>query len=98
MNHHDDHNQKSMDVKPKGTSHHDHHQHMVEDFKQRFWISLILTIPVLALAPLIQEVLGIEDALDFTGDSYVQFLFATAIFFYGGWPFLTGLLDELKKR
>jgi Cu2+-exporting ATPase len=71
---------------------------MVADFRRRFWVSLILTVPVLALAPLIQRFLSIEGALDFRGASYVQFLFATAVYFYGGWPFLKGFIGELGKR
>jgi Cu2+-exporting ATPase len=71
---------------------------MVADFRRRFWVSLILTIPVLVLAPLIQELLGLEDVLAFPGDSYVQFALATAVFFYGGYPFLKGLIEELGRR
>jgi Cu2+-exporting ATPase len=71
---------------------------MVVDFRRRFWISLALTIPVLALAPLIQRLLGIEGVLDFPGDSLVQALLATAIYFYGGWPFLTGFVKEVGNR
>jgi len=71
---------------------------MVTDFRRRFWVSLGLTVPVLALAPLIQRSLGIEGVLSFPGNSYVQFGFASAIYFYGGWPFLKGLVDELGKR
>ncbi|UCC75152.1 MAG: copper-translocating P-type ATPase [Gemmatimonadota bacterium] len=71
---------------------------MVSDFRRRFWVSLILTVPVLALAPLIQRFLGIERVLDFRGAPYVQFLFATAVYFYGGYPFLKGFVGELGKR
>ena len=78
--------------------HHDHHAHMVADFRSRFWVSLLLTIPVVALAPMIQSWLGLADALKFPGDSLVQFAFATVVYFYGGWPFLSGLAAELKKR
>ncbi len=77
--------------------HQDHHAHMVADFRRRFWVSLVLTVPILALAPLIQKTLGIQKTMAFPGDSYVQFAFATAVFFYGGRPFLKGLFDELKK-
>ncbi|MEE9521860.1 MAG: heavy metal translocating P-type ATPase [candidate division NC10 bacterium] len=79
-------------------SHHNHHTHMVADFRRRFWISLILTIPVLALAPLIQQVLGVEEAWRFPGDRFVQFGFASVIFFYGGWPFLKGIHAELGRK
>jgi hypothetical protein len=87
----------------EGSGHQDHashHAQMVRDFRRRFWISLVLTAPVLALAlaPLIQGLLGVEDAWRFPGDSYVQFGFATLIFFYGGWPFLTGLVGELRQK
>jgi Cu2+-exporting ATPase len=43
-----------------GHGHHNHHSHMVADFKKRFWVSLFITIPVLILSPLIQELLGVE--------------------------------------
>jgi Cu2+-exporting ATPase len=71
---------------------------MVADFRRRFWISLVLSIPILALAPLIQDLLGLEEALRFRGDSYVQFAIASVVFFYGGWPFLKGLVDELRGK
>ncbi len=80
--------------------HHSHHSHdlMVADFRRRFWISLALTGPVLLLAPMIQRVLGLEKVLAFPGDGIVQFAFATAIFFYGGWPFLKGMVGEIRRR
>ncbi|HLQ95486.1 MAG TPA: copper-translocating P-type ATPase [Pseudogracilibacillus sp.] len=77
-------------------SHQEHHAHMVEDFKKRFYISLIVTIPILILSPMIQSFAGVE--FGFTGDKYILFLLATFIFFYGGWPFLTGLIDEVKDK
>lgn len=80
----------------EGHDHHNHHEMMIEDFKKRFFISLIITIPILALSPMIQEWTSIE--IDFTGSNYVLFALATFIYFYGGWPFLTGLKDELKEK
>jgi Cu2+-exporting ATPase len=71
---------------------------MVADFRRRFWVSLVLTIPILALSPLIQRFLGVEKAWTFSGDSYLQFALATGVFLYGGWPFLHGLWNELHKR
>ncbi|MBI3458341.1 MAG: copper-translocating P-type ATPase [Candidatus Rokubacteria bacterium] len=71
---------------------------MVADFRRRFWVSLILTAPVLVLAPLLQRWAGLEAALAFPGDRFVQFAFASVVFFYGGWPFLKGLAGELAKR
>ena len=71
---------------------------MVADFRRRFWISAVLTVPVLALAPMIQGLLGLRDTLGFAGDSYIQWALASIIFVYGGWPFLKGLFDELRKK
>jgi len=71
---------------------------MVADFKRRFWVSLVISIPILLLSPLIQGFLGIEGAISFPGDSYVLFALSSAVFFYGGWPFLKGIFDEVKKK
>lgn len=81
----------------KHEAHGNHHAQMLRDFKKRLWISLLITIPILLLSPLIQSLLGLE-ALRFTGDSYVLFALSTTIFFYGGWPFLKGLLGELGEK
>jgi Cu2+-exporting ATPase len=71
---------------------------MVSDFRRRFWVSTILSVPVLALSPLIQSVLGLEAALAFRGDVFLLFALSAVVFIYGGWPFLKGLFDELAKR
>jgi Cu2+-exporting ATPase len=83
---------------PTAIHHASHHAHMVADFRRRFWVSLTLSIPVVLLARHIRGWLGLEDALAFPGDSVVQFTLASAIFFYGGWPFLTGLVGEVRGR
>jgi len=82
-----------------GHAHHDHsahHRMMIKDFRTRFYISLAATLPVLALSKLIQQVLGFS--LVIPGARYIIFLFSSFIFFYGGWPFLKGLKDELGKK
>ena len=71
---------------------------MVEDFRRRFWICLALTVPVLALSPMIQHMLGLGEALRFPGDLYLLAALSSAIFVYGGWPFIEGLRDELAAR
>ncbi len=76
--------------------HHDHHAMMVEDFKKRFFISLIITIPILILSPMIQMFLNVD--WRFNRDSYILFALSTILFFYGGKPFLTGARDELKQK
>ncbi|MFO7824757.1 MAG: copper-translocating P-type ATPase [Cyclobacterium sp.] len=77
-------------------SHHDHHAMMIRDFKKRFWVSLVLTVPILALSEMIQQWFGFE--LAFQGDKYILFGLSTLLFFYGGWPFLKGLAEEIKDR
>jgi cation transport ATPase len=77
--------------------HQDHHAHMAADFRKRFWISLVLTLPILALSPLLQTLVGLREAVRFSGDVYVLFGFSSAVFWYGGWPFLKGLTTELKS-
>src|SRR5690349_1342074 len=74
------------------------HTAMAADFRRRFWISMILTVPVLALSPLIQGLLGLRATLAFPGESYVLFGFSALIYFYCGWPFLRGIHDEISAR
>ncbi|MDP2907612.1 MAG: heavy metal translocating P-type ATPase [Nanoarchaeota archaeon] len=73
-----------------------HHEMMVTDFRKRFFVSIILTIPVLALSPLVQKLLRFS--FTFAGDKYLLFLFSAVIFFYGGWPFLKGMFEEFRKK
>ncbi len=81
---------------------HDHHGynkhagHHTGDFLKRFWISVILTVPVLLLSPMIQEWSGIK--ISFYGDTYVLLLFSTVIFFYGGMPFFKGMISEIRAN
>ncbi len=75
---------------------HSHHAHMVKDYRKRFWISLILTIPILALSPMIQRLVGIT--LRFPGDIWLLWGLSSAVFFYGGWPFLKGFFQEMAKK
>jgi len=80
----------------EGNDHTHHHEHMIRDFKQRFWISLALTLPILLLSPMIQDILGYE--LQFGFSRYILFVFSALVYFYGGWPFLSGLTRELKQK
>ncbi len=75
-----------------------HHAAMVRDFRRRFWISLAITVPILLLSPLIQGALGLEETLRFPGDSYLLLAFSTLVFFYGGWPFLKGAVEEVAGK
>lgn len=75
---------------------HDHHRHMMEDFKKRFYVSLILTIPILLLSPMIQSLLGIS--ISFLGDDLILFALSSFVYFYGGYPFFKGFIDENRNR
>jgi Cu2+-exporting ATPase len=89
-------------VAAAGSSHAEHagHDHaaMVADYRRRFWVTLILTPPVLLLSPMIQHGLGLSERLTFPGDDLVLFALSTVAYLYGGWPFLTGFFSELRKR
>ncbi|MDD5702906.1 MAG: copper-translocating P-type ATPase [Dehalococcoidales bacterium] len=78
--------------------HHNHHAMMIADYRRRFWISLIITIPILILSPIIQQFLRLGDNLRFSGDLYVLFALSSVVYFYGGYPFLKGIVDEIKSR
>jgi Cu2+-exporting ATPase len=79
-----------------GMSEHDHHAMMIADFKKRFYVVLVLTVPIMLLSMQIQQWLHVD--FSFTGSPYVLFALASVVFVYGGWPFLTGLLDEVKSK
>ncbi len=100
MNHteHDHAGHDHMNHKGNGGGHNSHHEHMVADFKKRFWISIVFTIPILLLSPMLRSLFGVEDLLSFKGDIYLLFGLATFVFFYGGWPFLKGLVTEVKAK
>lgn len=78
-----------------GHAGHDHGA-MIADFRKRFYVVLAFTLPILALSPMIQHWLHLQ--IGFTGDRYVLFALSTAVFLYGGRPFLTGWLSELKAK
>jgi len=98
MDNHEDHKNKTKGNQTKHNQHDHsgHHEHMLKDFRFRFWVSLGVSIPVLILSPFIQSLLGYD--LEIPGEKYILFGLATFIYFFGGWPFFKGLVKELKKR
>jgi P-type Cu2+ transporter len=90
---HDDHkkNERGDDHDHSG-----HHEHMVKDFKRRFFVSMALTVPLVIMSPMLRSLIGLGDEVFFSGHMLVMLALATAIFFYGGWPFLKGFVDEVK--
>lgn len=93
-------------------THHDEHSHMHEmnhqqmtgmehsmhmgNFKQKFWLSLVLAIPIIVFSPM----MGLELPFQFSfpGSEWVVLILATILFFYGGQPFLSGAKMELKQK
>ena len=75
---------------------HNHHEMMVNDFKNRFLISFILMIPILLLSPMIQSFLSVD--WRFSYDYLILFLLSTVLIIYGGKPFFLGSIDELKRK
>ncbi|WP_272991172.1 MULTISPECIES: copper-translocating P-type ATPase [Hyphomonas] len=74
------------------------HEGMIADYRRRFWFVLIATVPILALAPMIQNWLGLQDSLRFSGDRVVLAALSSLVFFVGGWPFLKGFWQEITGR
>lgn len=80
---------------PMGREGHDHHKMMIDDFKKRFWVSCVITIPILVFSPMIQGLLGYEWLLP--GNPYILFALSSIVYFWGGWPFLKGFWKEVKQ-
>jgi P-type Cu2+ transporter len=74
------------------------HAGMVADYRRRFWVSLALTVPVVLLTPMIQQWIGLREALAFPGEGWAIFALSTVIYLYGGWPFLVGFAADLRAR
>ena len=73
------------------------HGDMVADFRRRFWVCLVLTIPVLVLSPMVRDFLGQGMAPLFAAEEWVALALSSIIYFWGGWPFLTGALPEVRS-
>ena len=80
-----------------GGGHDQHAGHSVAMFRDRFWLSVLFTIPVLVWSPMIQDWLGF-DAPSFPGSERIPFLLGTVVFVYGGTPFLRGGMREIRDR
>src|SRR5262245_11398140 len=77
--------------------HHDKHEgHDPEPFRRKFWLSLALTLPIVATSDMVMEWFGYS--LDVPGISWVAPVLGSVVFFYGGWPFLAGGVREVRDR
>ena len=84
-----------MDHSKMGHGGHDHGA-MIADFLRRFWVCIVLSVPVIALSMMFQNLVGYQ--LDFAGRKWIVIVLAGIIYVYGGWPFLTGMVGELRNR
>ena len=88
---------------PDNTEHPDHaghgdhagHAGHVERFRRLFWINLLLAVPVVAFSPMFAMILGYSVP---DGATWIAPLLGSVMFFWGGWPFLTGAVGELRSR
>ncbi len=78
-------------------SHGQHAGHSVAMFRNRFWLSLAVAAPVVFFSPMFGELLGYQPPA-FPGSARIPPVLGTAIFLYGGQPFLKGAFSELKPR
>ncbi|NYT12869.1 MAG: heavy metal translocating P-type ATPase, partial [Methanomassiliicoccales archaeon] len=93
---HSDHGDDGKEGSHEGHRDHGDHSAHIADFRRRFLVSLILTIPILLLSQTIQDWFGFEITIPY--QEIVIFLLAAVVYFYGGWPFLKGTANELRKR
>jgi Cu2+-exporting ATPase len=79
------------------TGHDKHAGHSVAMFKDKFWVSLLLTVPTLVWGHMLQRLIGYT-APRFPGSAWMPAVFGTAVFIYGGWPFIQGAIREIRDR
>ncbi|MDP3995017.1 MAG: heavy metal translocating P-type ATPase [bacterium] len=91
------HNQMHGDGHTEHHGHSEHHAMMAADFKRRFFIALVVSIPILTLSPSIQNWFGFTIP-PFYGEQYVMFGLASIVALYCSWPFYTHGFDELKEK
>ena len=81
-----------------GHADHDKHAgHSVAMFRDKFWLSLVLTVPTLIWGHMLPSALGYAPPA-FPGSRWIAPVFGTAVFLYGGWPFVQGAIRELRDR
>ena len=90
------HDQHGHDQHAGHAGHAGHGDHAAQ-FRDRFWLSLALTVPVIVYSEMVQEWLGFTPP-QFPGSAWVAPVLGTLVFLYGGWPFLQGGLSEARAR
>jgi P-type Cu2+ transporter len=98
MTDHGTHHEHHHHAGHSGNGGHDKHAgHSVAMFRDRFWLSLVLTLPVVFYSEMIQEWFGYT-APAFPGSDWIAPVLGTVIFVYGGSPFLKGAVQEARDR
>jgi len=69
---------------------------MITEFRIKFFVVLALTVPIMLLSPMIQHWMGVD--WSFRGSKYILLTLSSIVFAYGGYPFLRGFVDEMKKK
>ena len=95
-NHGQDHASHGQDHAGHGGGHAAHGDHAAL-FRDKFWLTLVLTVPIVAYSHMIQMWFGFT-APAFPGSQWLPPVLGSIVFVYGGWPFLAGGWDELKRR
>jgi Cu2+-exporting ATPase len=85
------------DAHAEHAGHDKHAGHSVAMFRDKFWVSLVLTLPTLVWGHMLQRAFDYT-APHFPGSHWIPPVFGTAVFAYGGWPFLQGAVRELRAR
>ena len=96
-NHQHDHHHQGNDEGQDHGGHDQHAGHSVAMFRDRFWLSLVLTVPVVFFSEMVQEWLGYT-APTFPGSAWIGPVLGTIVFVYGGSPFLKGAVGEARAR
>lgn len=73
-----------------------HAGHHVEMFRRRFWVSALLSVPVVTTSHMVMDWFGYD--LDFAGMEWIGPVLGSVIFLWGGWPFLEGGRREIRDR
>lgn len=92
-----EHAHSAVDEEHQVHTHGQHAGHSVAMFKNKFWLSLVLAVPVVFFSPMFAHLLGYQTP-EFPGSAWIAPVLGTVIFVYGGGPFLRGGLTELKSR
>ncbi|WP_444949274.1 heavy metal translocating P-type ATPase [Micromonospora ureilytica] len=101
MSHEDEHHRMRTlgDTVDRHGGHGGHDKHAGHDpemFRRKFWLSLVLTVPIVVTSPMVMDWFGYR--LDFPGVDWVGPVLGTVVFVYGGWPFLQGAVREVRDR